>query len=310
MERWLDRIESELGSDDHGRDLVSVEHLMKKLDALDAEIRGRAEAVHDLMQKAREIKTLRVANVGRDPWCLLSKENLRDAHALYEWTACAEEELEWLADRLPLARSQECGDSLHAAHSLQKKHMALEKELDSRQAGIHEIESKGLAMVRAKHFAAPQIEKMIDNLATALLSVKDAASVRRARLQHAVDSHEYYTEAAEAEQWIRVAQFKNELDRLRTRCDSLQDHQDANQIAARQAKLETAYSDLVKECNRRRTQLVDAGRYHRFVRQVDDLSDWLHEKEHVSFDLTFFFSRISVFKKFEDLFDFGLDFAA
>ncbi|KAK6022938.1 spectrin repeat-containing domain protein, partial [Ostertagia ostertagi] len=200
--------------------------------------------------------------------------------------------------------------------------MALEKELESRQAGIHEIESKGLAMVRAKHFAAPQIEKMIDSLTSALLSVKDAASVRRARLQHAVDSHEYYTEAAEAEQWIKDQMLvainqetgrdqasaegylrrltvldkggenttvlrmwlssKKELDRLRARCDSLQDHQDANQIAARQAKLETAYSDLVNECNRRRTQLVDAGRYHRFVRQVDDLSDWLHEKEHLA----------------------------
>ncbi|VDO76218.1 unnamed protein product [Haemonchus placei] len=335
MERWLDRIENELASEDHGRDLVSVEHLMKKLDALDAEIRGRAEAVHDLMQKAREIKTLgsptsdailgaaeqvdaRFSSLNEP--VLIRRENLRDAHALYEWTACAEEELEWLSDRLPLARNQECGDSLHSALSLQKKHMALEKELESRQAGIHEIESKGLAMVRAKHFASPQIEKMIDNLATALLSVKDACSVRRARLQHAVDSHEYYTEAAEAEQWMRdqmlvavnqetgrdqasaegylrrltvldkeVAQFKNELERLRARCDSLQDHQDANQIAARQAKLETSYSDLVKECNRRRTQLVDAGRYHRFVRQVDDLSDWLHEKEHVSFDLAIIF---------------------
>ncbi|KIH43755.1 spectrin repeat-containing domain protein, partial [Ancylostoma duodenale] len=53
-------------------------------------------------------------------------------------------------------------------------------------------------------------------------------------------------------------------------------------IAARQVKLETAYADLVKECNRRRTQLVDAGKYHRFVRQVDDLSDWLHEKAHLA----------------------------
>ncbi|KAK6022937.1 spectrin repeat-containing domain protein [Ostertagia ostertagi] len=104
MERWLDRIESELGSDDHGRDLVSVEHLMKKLDALDAEIRGRAEAVHDLMQKAREIKTLGSPTSDAILGALLNKENLRDAHALYEWTACAEEELEWLADRLPLAR--------------------------------------------------------------------------------------------------------------------------------------------------------------------------------------------------------------
>ncbi|VDO69394.1 unnamed protein product [Heligmosomoides polygyrus] len=328
MERWLDRIEGELGSEDHGRDLMSVEHLMKKLDALDAEIQGRADAVHDLMQKAREIKTLgsptsdailgaaeqvdaRYSSLSEP--VLIRRENLRDAHALYQWTACAEEELEWLADRLPLARSQECGDSLHAAHSLQKKHAALEKELDSRQVGIHDIESKGLAMIRSKHYASPQIENTIDRLTTALLSIKDAASVRRARLQQAVDSHEYYTEVAEAEQWIKdqmpvasnqetgrdqasaegylrrltvldkeVAHFKEELERLRARCDSLQDHQDANQIAARQVKLEAAYADLVKECNRRRTQLVDAGRYHRFVRQVDDLSDWLHDKEHLA----------------------------
>ncbi|ETN74189.1 hypothetical protein NECAME_13133 [Necator americanus] len=345
MERWLDRV-TELTSEDHGRDLLSVEHLMKKLDALDAEIRvrnlsriylkkernlrfqGRADAVTDLIQKAREIKTMgsptsdailgaaeqvqaRYASLNEP--VAIRRENLRDAHALYEWTACAEEELEWLADKLPLARSQECGDSLHAAHSLQKKHAALEKELESRQAGIQEIESKGYAMIRAKHFASPQIEKTIDTLSSALLSIKDAASVRRARLQQAVDSHEYYTEVAEAEQWIRdqmpvatnqetgrdqvaaegylrrltaldkeVAKFKDEIERLRVRCDALQEHQNANQIAARQVKLETAYSDLVKECNRRRTQLVDAGRYHRFVRQVDDLSDWLHDKEHLA----------------------------
>ncbi|KAK6758912.1 hypothetical protein RB195_016254 [Necator americanus] len=328
MERWLDRIEAELTSEDHGRDLLSVEHLMKKLDALDAEIRGRADAVTDLIQKAREIKTMgsptsdailgaaeqvqaRYASLNEP--VAIRRENLRDAHDLYEWTACAEEELEWLADKLPLARSQECGDSLHAAHSLQKKHAALEKELESRQAGIQEIESKGYAMIRAKHFASPQIEKTIDTLSSALLSIKDAASVRRARLQQAVDSHEYYTEVAEAEQWIRdqmpvatnqetgrdqvaaegylrrltaldkeVAKFKDEIERLRARCDALQEHQNANQIAARQVKLETAYSDFVKECNRRRTQLVDAGRYHRFVRQVDDLSDWLHDKEHLA----------------------------
>uniref|UniRef100_A0A1I7X9F8 PH domain-containing protein n=1 Tax=Heterorhabditis bacteriophora TaxID=37862 RepID=A0A1I7X9F8_HETBA len=238
-----------------------------------------------------------------------SRENLRDAHCLYEWTTGAEEELEWISDKMPLARSQDCGDSLQAAMSLQKTHIALEKELDSRQATIHEIESKGHTMIRQKHFAANEIENTIDKLSSALLSIKDAVSIRQTRLQQAIDSHQYYTEVAEAEQWIKnqmpvatnqetgrdqsaaegylrrltildkeVAQFLNEVDRLKKRVESLQDHLDSNQIVARQLKLEGAYSDLVRECNRRRTQLVDAGRYHRYVRQVDDLSDWLHDK--------------------------------
>ncbi|KJH48207.1 spectrin repeat-containing domain protein [Dictyocaulus viviparus] len=264
--------------------------------------RGRADAVRDLMQKAREIKTLgsptsdvilRAAEQVDSRYSSLNepvmirRENLRDAHAMYKWTACAEEELEWLADRLPLARSQECGDSLHAAHSLQKKHAALEKEIESRQIGIHEIESKGVAMVRAKHFASIQIEQTIDRLTTALLSIKDAASVRRTRLQQAVDSHEYYTEVAEAEQWIKdqmPVATNQETGRDQTSAEGYLRRLTVldKEVAARQAKLETIYAELVKECNRRRTQLVDAARYHRFVRQVDDLSDWLRDKEHLA----------------------------
>ncbi|CAI4223262.1 unnamed protein product [Auanema sp. JU1783] len=330
IERWLDKIENELSSEDHGRDIESVENLIKKLENIEAEIKGRADVVNDIKIKAKELMNksstqpenilsqveqaqLRYASLG-DP-VSIRRENLRDALRLYEWSAKAEDEIEWLSDKLPFARSTDFGDSLHSTISLQKKHAALEKELESRQSSLHETEAQGARMVREKHFASLQIQATIDRISGAMLSMKDAAVKRRQRLEQAVSAQEYYMEVSEAEQWIRdqlpvaanqetgknqtgtegylrrlttldneVSIFDGEVARLKKKSDELiqTDHHDANQISLRQGKLETSYANLLQECNRRRTQLVDANRYHRFVRQVDDLSDWLHEKEKVA----------------------------
>ena len=53
----MDRVEGELSSEDHGKDLISVENLMKKLDAVEAEIQGRGDNVTDVMSKARDLKS-------------------------------------------------------------------------------------------------------------------------------------------------------------------------------------------------------------------------------------------------------------
>ena len=65
LERWLDRVEGELSSEDHGKDLISVENLMKKLDAVEAEIQGRGDNVTDVMAKARDLKN----KVMLKPYC-------------------------------------------------------------------------------------------------------------------------------------------------------------------------------------------------------------------------------------------------
>ncbi|CAD6193236.1 unnamed protein product [Caenorhabditis auriculariae] len=330
LEKWLDKIESELSSDDHGRDLTSVDILIRKLDTLQAEIAGRSDAIVEIMKKARELrvqgsptseKCLRQAENAEARYANLQepvqirRENLLDAQRYFEWSAAAEEDLEWLRDKLPLAANRETGDSLQAALSLQKKHVALEKEFESRQSAMRDTEKRGVEMIRRRHFAAANIQAIIDRLASTSLSLKESCNVRTSRLQEAIDAHQYYAEAAEAEQWIReqlplatsqetgrdqsgadshlrrltvldkeVEQFRNEIDRLKSRSDSLltRSHHDSANISAKQHRLEVEFGNLCQECNRRRTQLVDASKYHKFMQQADDLSDWLHEKESIA----------------------------
>ncbi|CAP39687.2 Protein CBR-SMA-1 [Caenorhabditis briggsae] len=327
LEKWLDKVEGELASEDHGRDMLSTELLIKKLDTLQTEIAGRSDAVVEMMKKARELRVQGSAAAddclkqaeqvearysGLDEPVQIRRENLVDAQAFFEWVKAAEEDLEWLSDKMPLASSGESGDSLQSALSLQKKHAALEKELETRQSAMDDTEKRGKDMIRQRHFASGHIQKILDRLSTAMLTLKESCGLRRDLLQEAIDAHEYYTEETEAEQWLReqmplamsqemgrdqagaeshlrrltvldkeVELFKNEIDRLKKRADGLlaREHHDAMSIAAKQRKLEALFGDLCRECARRRTQIVDASKYHKFVRQADDLSDWLREKE-------------------------------
>ncbi|MFH4980275.1 hypothetical protein AB6A40_006984 [Gnathostoma spinigerum] len=64
--------------------------------------------------------------------------------------------------------------------------------------------------------------------------------------------------------------FKVEQDRL------------VFQLTSKQMKLEQMYKELRDACSKRRIQLVDDIRYHSFVRQVDDLSQWLEEKAEIA----------------------------
>lgn len=56
LERWLERVENDLSSEDHGKDYISVQMLIKKHDDLAAEIESRRDSVIEIVEKAREFE--------------------------------------------------------------------------------------------------------------------------------------------------------------------------------------------------------------------------------------------------------------
>lgn len=99
-----------------------------------------------------------------------------------------DEELEWLEEKEPTARSEDLGSSLTTVQNLQKKHQALEAELVSREPLISALAARAQQMSRSNHFAANAIEKKIRDLLKNFETIKDLASVRKLRLLDAVES--------------------------------------------------------------------------------------------------------------------------
>ncbi|GMS78986.1 hypothetical protein PENTCL1PPCAC_1161 [Pristionchus entomophagus] len=326
LEKWMDGIEGELASANHGTDMNTVDELLRKLESIDAEIKGRHEGVEELMKKIRDVRGKETPEVSalvfkaaglEERYKKLAEpvhirgENLREWRKMYEWKALATEELQWLRNRLPEATSTDVGESLAAAQSLMEEHTALESELESRQSAIREVEARGTDMMRARHHRSDEIQKTMDDLTTSLLQMRGGMEERRRRLEDAIQAHEYYTGVGKAEKWIKtrmvlasnqetgkdaaavvqqertlaildkdVEKFRDELDRLAKIAERLTagGHRDSTQISGRQSRLSSSYSDLVRECNKRRQLLINAMTYHDFVKKADTLAEWLHAK--------------------------------
>ncbi|KHJ95181.1 spectrin repeat-containing domain protein [Oesophagostomum dentatum] len=207
---------------------------------------------------------------------------LCDSKKYHEFIRTCGELITWINAKLQLAYDESYLDPTNLRAKLQK-HLAFDSELTENEKRLVAVEAQGEQLIKEKHFMSEQVRAQLGELRSGWDELRTKSALKTQRLREAYEAHTLQRKVEDMEKWLdRVAKFKDEVERLRARCDALQDQQNANQIAARQVKLETSYADLVKECNRRRTQLVDAGRYHRFVRQVDDLSDWLHDKEHLA----------------------------
>ncbi|XP_048512555.1 spectrin beta chain, non-erythrocytic 1 isoform X2 [Athalia rosae] len=221
FETWIDDIETQLQSEDHGKDLSSVANLLKRHTNLENDVLGHNEACESIKDTAasfqksghfmsEEIQERALAAINRyhslqEP-IQIRRDNLEDARLLHQFSRDVEDELHWLGEKEPLASSTDLGNSLSTVQRLQKKHQALEAELISRDPVVSSLVSRGAVMVRSGHFASEKIEKLSQELQEKLAHLKDLASVRKLRLLDAVESQMFYAEAAEAEQWIKEKQ--------------------------------------------------------------------------------------------------------
>lgn len=57
--------------------------------------------------------------------CQIRQENLEEALLLYQFRRDVEDEKSWIEEKLPLAQSQDLGDSLPTVQNLIKKHTVI-----------------------------------------------------------------------------------------------------------------------------------------------------------------------------------------
>ncbi|KAH7971901.1 hypothetical protein HPB52_003666 [Rhipicephalus sanguineus] len=217
LQTWMDDVEVQLQSEDHGKDLTSVQNLLKKQQLLETDITNHAEMLEQVKDQAaifqknehflrNDIQERADAIVKRytslhEP-LQIRRENLEEALQLQQLLRDVDDEMSWIREKEPLANSADLGTSLSSVQSLQKKHQARQSDIQAHEPLVASVGSKGRQMIRSGHFAASEVEKRLTELQLAWGRLKDAASVRRLRLLDALESHTFYSEATEAEAWM------------------------------------------------------------------------------------------------------------
>ncbi|CAB1332983.1 unnamed protein product [Coregonus sp. 'balchen'] len=335
LDVWLKNLSGQLQSDDFGKDLTSVNILLKKHQMLEHQMEVREKEVQSLQSQAlalsQEDAGVAVVEVDgqqrrvtdsfsqlQDPLNQRRQQLLASKEA-HQFNRDLEDEILWVKERMPLATSTDHGKDLPSVQLLIKKNQTLQKEIQGHQPRIDDIQTHRRGMSPGQEEVDGEwqsaLERRLVELRDSWAQLIAETDERHARLVEANRAQQFYTDAAEAEAWMGEQELhmmsedkaKDEQSALvmvkkhQTLEQALEDyaqtihqlanssrtmmtseHPESERINLRQAQVDKLYAGLKDLAEERRGRLQERLRLTQLKREVDDLEQWIAEREVVA----------------------------
>uniref|UniRef100_A0A2I3RAN4 Spectrin beta chain n=1 Tax=Pan troglodytes TaxID=9598 RepID=A0A2I3RAN4_PANTR len=323
LESWLESLQAQLHSDDYGKDLTSVNILLKKQQMLEWEMAVREKEVEAIQAQAKALaqedqgageveRTSRAVEEKFRALCQPMRERCRRLQASreqHQFHRDVEDEILWVTERLPMASSMEHGKDLPSVQLLMKKNQTLQKEIQGHEPRIADLRERQRALGTAA--AGPELaelQEMWKRLGHEL-------ELRGKRLEEALRAQQFYRDAAEAEAWMgeqelhmmgqekakdelsaqaevkkhqvleqALADYAQTIHQLAASSQDMIDHEhpESTRISIRQAQVDKLYAGLKELAGERRERLQEHLRLCQLRRELDDLEQWIQEREVVA----------------------------
>lgn len=221
LEFWLGEVESLLASEDYGKDLTSIENLLKKHQLLEADIAAHADRINEMNMQAdnllqsgqfdqpeissrrkaindRHEKVREMANIRRD--------KLNKAITVYQFLRDMDDEESWIKEKKLLVSSDDYGRDLTGVQNLRKKHRRLDNELVSHESQVDLVRGKGLELINLLDTAAPEIKKRMESLQENWNEIRSITEKRQQKLGESEDFQIFVGKVEEEEAWMNEKQ--------------------------------------------------------------------------------------------------------
>uniref|UniRef100_A0A672Z513 Spectrin beta chain n=1 Tax=Sphaeramia orbicularis TaxID=375764 RepID=A0A672Z513_9TELE len=329
LDVWLKNLEGQLHSDDYGKDLTSVNILLKKHQMLEHQMEVREKEVQSLQTQALALsqEDAGLAEVDgqqrrvtdnfsslQEPLRLRRQQLLASKEA-HQFNRDLEDEILWVKERMPLATSTDHGKDLPTVQLLIKKNQTLQKEIQGHQPRIDDIHRRGQTQSQVDGERQSVLEERLVELKDLWDQLIAETDKRHGRLIEANRAQQFYADAAEAEAWMGEQELhmmseekaKDEQSALvmvkkhQTLEQALEDyaqtihqlanssrlmvtseHPESERINLRQAQVDKLYAGLKDLAEERRGRLQERLRLTQLKREVDDLEQWIAEREVVA----------------------------
>ncbi|XP_003787970.1 spectrin beta chain, non-erythrocytic 1 isoform X3 [Otolemur garnettii] len=330
LDKWLHGLESQIQSDDYGKDLTSVNILLKKQQMLENQMEVRKKEIEELQSQAQALsqegkstdevdsKRLTVQTKFMELLEPLNerKHNLLASKEIHQFNRDVEDEILWVGERMPLATSTDHGHNLQTVQLLIKKNQTLQKEIQGHQPRIDDIFERSQNIVTdSSSPSAETIRQRLADLKHLWALLIEEAEKRHRRLEEAHKAQQYYFDAAEAEAWMSeqelymmseekakdeqsavsmlkkhqileqaVEDYAETVHQLSKTSRALvaDSHPESERISMRQSKVDKLYAGLKDLAEERRGKLDERHRLFQLNREVDDLEQWIAEREVVA----------------------------
>uniref|UniRef100_A0A8C7V7V2 Spectrin beta chain n=1 Tax=Oncorhynchus mykiss TaxID=8022 RepID=A0A8C7V7V2_ONCMY len=331
LDKWLVGVDGQIQSDDYGKDLTSVNILLKKQQMLESQVEVRQKEVEELQSQAQVLSqegkdTDEVDGQRRivekkfqqllDP-LRKRKGNLMASREIHQFNRDMEDEILWVEERMPLAISTDHGNNLQTVQLLIKKNQTLQKEIQGHQPRCDDIFERSLQVLKDDDdsLSGEGIHQRLADLRRLWAQILEETGKRHGRLEEAHMAQQYYFDAAEAEAWMSEQELymmseekaKDEqssvamLKKHQILEQAVEDyaetvhqlsqtsrgltaagHPESERIGMRQSQVDKLYAGLKDLSEERRGKLDERFRLFQLNREVDDLEQWIAEREVVA----------------------------
>ncbi|KAK0179706.1 hypothetical protein PV327_005434 [Microctonus hyperodae] len=221
LDFWLGEVESLLTSEDAGKDLASVQNLMKKHQLVEADIQAHEERIKDMNGQADSLiesgqfdaagiqekrqsineRYERIRNLAAH-----RQARLNEANTLHQFFRDIADEESWIKEKKLLVGSDDYGRDLTGVQNLKKKHKRLEAELGSHEPAIQAVQEAGEKLMDVSNLGVPEIEQRLKLLNQAWAELKQLAATRGQKLDESLTYQQFLAKVEEEEAWITEKQ--------------------------------------------------------------------------------------------------------
>ncbi|KAL3092945.1 hypothetical protein niasHS_004972 [Heterodera schachtii] len=221
LEFWLGEVETLLASEDYGRDLASIENLLKKHQLLEADIVAHADRVEEMNRQADALleseqfdqaqidgrrRNINERYDGVKDSADVRREKLNKAITVHQFLRDIDEEESWIKEKKLLVSSDDYGRDLAGVQNLRRKHRRFGTELDTHKPQVEVVRSKGKELAQSSEIGVPEIERRIKALEQSWTQMVELAEDRHKKLQESEEFQNFIGRVEEEEAWLNEKQ--------------------------------------------------------------------------------------------------------
>ncbi|KAJ8346496.1 hypothetical protein SKAU_G00278970 [Synaphobranchus kaupii] len=214
---WLSEVDALLASEDYGKDLASVNNLLKKHQLLEADISAHEERLKDLNGQADSlmtsdafdttlVKEKRTAVNARfvkiQSMAAGRRGKLNESHRLHQFFRDLDDEESWIKEKKLLVSSEDYGRDLTGVQNLRKKHKRLEADLGTHEPAIQSVQDTGKKLSDYNTLGQEEIQQRLAQFMEHWKELKDLATARGKRLEQSLEYQQFVANVEEEEAWI------------------------------------------------------------------------------------------------------------
>merc|ERR1712227_388493 len=221
LDFWLGEVESLLTTDEVGKDLASVQNLMKKHQLVEADIIAHEDRIKDMIDQSDSLVDSGQfdSNDIRDKKDNISKRYkhiqdlaahrqslLNEANTLHQFFRDIADEESWIKEKKLLVTSDDYGRDLTGVQNLRKKHKRFESELGSHEPAIEQVLEAGAHLIASSTLGGDEIEQRLQQLTAVWQELKEMAQQRGRKLEESIIYQQFLAKIEEEEAWISEKQ--------------------------------------------------------------------------------------------------------